>query len=111
LRAEIRVLASQRLLGERLVDAVEQFVGLMPLFEVVAGAELDRFLGRLPARIRGEQDHVRLRAVCPRGPEDVEAIAVRHPEIRHDHVERLVGERLDGGGHAPHLGDPVTPFP
>ena len=111
LRAQVRVLPPQRLLGERLVDAVEQFVRLAPLLEVVAGAELDRFLRRLPPRIRREQDHVGVRAVRPGGPEDVEAVAVRHAEIRHDHVERIVGERLDRGGHALHLGDPMTPLP
>jgi hypothetical protein len=110
LGAEVGVLAPQRLLGERLVDAVEQFVGLAPLLEVVAGTELDGFLGRLPAGVRGEQDHVGVGAVRPRGPEDVEAVAVRHAEIRHDHVERVVRERLEGGGHARDLGDPVTPL-
>src|SRR5262244_2078835 len=72
----------------------------MSRLEVVAGAELDRFLGRFPPGIGGEEDDVRLRTVGAGGPEHLEAVAIRHPQIRHDHVEPIVRERLDGGRHA-----------
>ena len=78
----------------------EQLVGLAALLEVVERAELDRLLGRLPARVGGEQDHVGLGAVRLGRPQHVEAVAVGHPQIRHDHVEGLVGQRLDGRGDA-----------
>ncbi len=92
---EIRVLPPQGLLAEGPLDAVNQLVGLPAFLEVVDGPELDRFLGRLPAGVRGEEDDVGVRAVGPGGPEDVQPVAVRHAEIRHDDLEGLIGEGLD----------------
>jgi hypothetical protein len=49
--------------------------------------------------------------VGPGGPQHVQAVAVRHAEIRHDDLEGLVGEGLDRGPDAVGLRHPVVALP
>ncbi len=109
LRAQVLVLAAKRARRQRVVDAVIELVRLLALLEVVEGAEADRFLGRLPLRVRGEQDHLGRSRVVLRGAEHVQAVSVRHPQIGDDQVEHFLGQVLRRGGDAVGLDDVVPP--
>ncbi len=103
--------AAARLLVERAVDPPEEPVGLLPLLEVVEGAEAHRFLGRLPTGVGGQQDHVRVRAPGLRGLQDVEPEPVGHPEVGDDDVERIGAERARRGRHRVGLADQMAAVP
>ena len=81
-------------------DAPEEPLRVVPLLEVIGGPELHGLLGRLPAGVPREHDHVGFGTVDLRGAEHVEARTVRHPEVGDHDVGMLVGQGAHGGGHA-----------
>jgi hypothetical protein len=107
---EVGVLPPERLALERVVDPQQQLVGLTALLEVVEGAEPDRLLRRLPARVRREEDDVGLGAVPFGRAEHVQAVAVRHPQVGHDDVEDAVRERRRRGLEPLRLRDLMAPL-
>ena len=108
LPAQILVLAAERALVEGPIDPMEELIRLPPLLEVVEGAEPDGLLRRFPAGIGGQEDDI---GIGPGGldrPQHLEAVAVGHAEIGHDEVEGVLGEALEGLGHALGLGDAMA---
>ena len=85
-----------------------QLVGVLPLLEVIERPEPDRFLGRFPLGVGGEEDDLGPGGVRLRSPQHVQAVAVRHAEIGDDEVEDFLGERLGGGRGAVGLGHAVA---
>ena len=73
---------------------MKKLLGLLALLEVVERAEPDRLLRGLPLRVGGQQDHLRRVGLRPRRLQDVQSVAVGHPQIGHHQVERLLGQPL-----------------
>ncbi len=90
LGAQVLVLTAERAPGQRFIDPVIELVGLLSLLEVVERAEADRFLGRLPLRVRGEQNDLGFGRVGLGRSQDVEAIAIGHAQIGHDEIDDAV---------------------
>jgi hypothetical protein len=89
---------------------VAQFVEDQRLGEVVVCALLQGLDRRRDRRIAGHHDHLDRLVVLADLPEQIEAVHVRHPDVRDQGVENLRAdqlERLRGGAGAGHRVAPL----
>ena len=71
----------------------EQLVVAERLLDVIEGALVHRLHRRLQRRLRGHEDHRRVRILLPRGGEDLHAAHVRHAHVG-EHDVRLERREL-----------------